>query len=57
MKKELIVDINESKRIDAYISEKTEYSRATVQRLIDDEKIIINGKKKKLHIKSKKGIK
>ena len=55
MKKELIVDINESKRIDAYISEKTEYSRATVQRLIDDEKIIINGKKEKASYKVQKG--
>lgn len=44
MKKEIIVETNEQKRIDAYISENTEYSRTAVQRLIDEEKITINGK-------------
>ncbi len=44
MKKEIIVETNEQKRIDAYISENTEYSRTAVQRLIDEEKITVNGK-------------
>ena len=35
MKKELIVENEESKRIDAYISENTEYSRTAAQRLIE----------------------
>ena len=44
MKKEIVVESNENKRTDAYISEKTDYSRTAVQRLIDEEKITINGK-------------
>ena len=44
MKKEIIVENNEQKRIDASISENTDYSRTAVQRLIDEEKITINGK-------------
>lgn len=44
MKKEIIVENNEQKRIDAYISENTDYSRTAVQRLIDEEKITVNGK-------------
>ena len=36
MKKELIVEIEEPKRIDAYISENTDYSRTAVQRLIEE---------------------
>ena len=47
MKKELIVESEEQKRIDAYISENTEYSRTAVQRLIEEEKITVNGKKEK----------
>ena len=55
MKKELVVEGKDSKRIDAYISEKTEYSRATVQRLINEEKINVNGKKEKASYKVKQG--
>ena len=51
MKKELIVENEESKRIDAYISENTEYSRTAVQRLIEEEKITVNGKKEKASYK------
>ena len=32
------------KRIDAYLAEKTDYSRVTIQRLIDEKKITVNGK-------------
>ena len=55
MKKELIVEIEDTKRIDAYISEKTDYSRTAVQRLIDEEKIIVNGKKEKASYKVQYG--
>ena len=40
----IIVDSNEKKRIDAYIAEKTEYSRVAIQRLISEGKITVNGK-------------
>jgi len=55
MKKEIIAEIEEPKRIDAYLSEKTEYSRTAIQRLIDEEKIKINGKKEKSSYKVQKG--
>lgn len=55
MKKELIVESEEQKRIDAYISENTEYSRTAVQRLIEEEKIIVNGKKEKASYKVQNG--
>ena len=55
MKKELIVESNETKRIDAYISENTEYSRTAVQRLIEEEKITVNGKKEKASYKVQNG--
>ena len=40
----IIVEEDSKKRIDAYIAEKTEYSRVAVQRLIDEGKITVNGK-------------
>ena len=55
MKKELIVENEESKRIDAYISENTEYSRTAVQRLIEEEKITVHGKKEKASYKVQNG--
>ena len=55
MKKELIVENEESNRIDAYISENTEYSRTAVQRLIEENKIIVNGKKEKASYKVQNG--
>ena len=55
MKKELIVENEESKRIDAYISENTEYSRTAVQRLIEENKITVNGKKEKASYKVQNG--
>jgi 23S rRNA pseudouridine1911/1915/1917 synthase len=48
MKKEIVVENNENKRIDAYISIMDEnYSRTTVQRLLEEDKIRVNGKKVK----------
>ena len=55
MKKELIVENEEQKRIDAYISENTEYSRTAVQRLIEENKITVNGKKEKASYKVQNG--
>ena len=55
MKKELIVEIEENKRIDVYISEITDYSRTAVQRLIEENKIIVNGKKEKVSYKVQNG--
>ena len=55
MKKELIVEIEEPKRIDAYISENTDYSRTAVQRLIEENKIVVNGKIEKSSYKVQNG--
>ena len=55
MKKELIVEIEQTKRIDAYISENTDYSRTAVQRLIEENKIMVNGKKEKASYKVQNG--
>ena len=38
------VDENEDKRIDKYLSEKLELSRSKIQKLMKDEKILVNGK-------------
>ena len=35
------------KRIDAFLTSKIDASRVTVQRLIDEERILVNGKKTK----------
>lgn len=40
--------INVGKRIDSYLSEVTDLSRANIQRLIENEKILVNGKKVKV---------
>ena len=55
MKKEIVAEIEEQKRIDAYLSEKTEYSRTAIQRLIDEDKIKVNGKKEKSSYKVQNG--
>ena len=39
------------KRIDSYLAEKTEHSRANIQRLIQDKKILVNGKETKVSYK------
>ena len=49
-----IINVNEEnigKRIDAYLAENTEFSRANIQRLIENEKILANGKKVKVSYK------
>ena len=55
MKKEIIVESDETKRIDAYISENSEYSRTAVQRFIEENKITVNGKKEKASYKVQNG--
>ena len=55
MKNVLNVEDEEEKRIDAYISENTEHSRTAVQRMIEENKITVNGKKEKASYKVQKG--
>ena len=43
---ELIVKENNQKRLDSYVTDKlSKLSRTTAQRLIEDGKILVNGKK------------
>ena len=54
MKKIYIDEAYVGKRIDAYLAENTEFSRANVQRLIENENIKVNGKKVKVSYKIQK---
>ncbi len=43
---ELIVKENNQKRLDSYVTDKlSKLSRTTAQKLIEEEKILVNGKK------------
>ncbi len=46
-----VKQIDIGKRIDAYLAINTEFSRTNIQRLIENEKILINGKKTKVSYK------
>ena len=48
------IEVKESdigKRIDAYLAENTEYSRTNIQRLIENEKVLVNGNRTKVSYK------
>ena len=55
MKKEIIVNENEGKRIDSFLAETQDYSRSTIQRLIEEEKITVNANKTKASYKIQSG--
>lgn len=55
MKIVIVENIDTGKRVDVYLTEKTEFSRANIQRLIDNGKIIVNGKKPKVSYKVQEG--
>ena len=56
MEKIVVEDNNLKKRLDTYIVDKIqELSRTTVKRLIDEEKILVNGKKQKSSYRPEKG--
>ena len=56
MEKIVVEDNNLKKRLDSYIVDKIqELSRTTVKRLIDEEKILVNGKKQKSSYKPEQG--
>ena len=56
MEKIVVEDNNLKKRLDSYIVDKIqELSRTTVKRLIDEEKILVNGKKQKSSYRPEKG--
>ena len=44
-------EVDEGKRVDTYLAEKIEFSRTNIQRLIENEKILVNGKKTKVSYK------
>ena len=51
----IVKDEEEKQRIDRYLSEKSDnYSRVAIQRLIEEEKILVNGKKTKASYKVQK---
>ena len=55
MQKTIVVEENESMRLDAYISNKIpEISRMTVKRLLEENKILVNGKFPKASYKASK---
>ena len=43
----IVEQVQESNRIDSYLAKKMDCSRVTIQRLIDENKILVNGKKPK----------
>ena len=53
---ELIVKENNQKRLDSYVTDKlSKVSRTTAQRLIEEEKVLVNGKKQKASYKPEEG--
>jgi len=52
---ELKVQENKNNRIDKYIAEQTDLTRSTVQRMIENGKILVNGKETKVAYKVQAG--
>ena len=53
----MIINVKEAEignRIDSYLAENTEFSRAHIQKMIENQKILINGKKTKVSYKIQK---
>lgn len=46
-----ITEVLAGSRIDKVLSQETEFSRGTIQRLVEEEKILVNGKKVKCSYK------
>lgn len=56
MEEIVVKDNTQKKRLDSYITEvKSELSRTTIKRLLDEEKILVNGKKQKASYKPEVG--
>ena len=55
MKKVIVGNGEENNRIDSYLSSKVEISRVTIQRLIKEEKILVNNKSTKSSYKIQQG--
>ncbi len=51
MNNKIVVTENIQKRIDSYLADKIDFSRVTIQRLLEEEKILVNGKKVKASYK------
>ena len=53
----MIINVKEAeigKRIDSYLTENTEFSRAHIQKMIENQKVLVNGKKTKVSYKIQK---
>lgn len=53
----MIINVKETgigKRIDSYLAENTEFSRVHIQKMIENQKILVNGKKTKVSYKIQK---
>ena len=53
----MIINVKEAEignRIDSYLAENTEFSRAHIQKMIENQKILVNGKKTKVSYKIQK---
>ena len=50
----IITDKDENKRIDKYLVEQTEYTRSKIQKMIDNQNILVNGQSIKANYLLKK---
>ena len=47
----LIGDSNQNSRLDVFLANEVELSRSEIQKLIDDKKVLVNGKNQKKNYK------